>query len=732
MTPLELWGGVECTINRVGDRYMDQLALARHAERPGDIDRFAALGFRALRYPILWERVAPAKTADGRWQAADRDVERMQRLGVTPIVGLLHHGSGPPYTHLLDPLFAARFADFAGRVARRYPHIKHYTPINEPLTTARFSGLYGIWYPHLASDRSFLRILANECLGIVLAMTAIRAVQPEAQLVMTEDLGQASSGPALAYQARFENERRWLSLDLLCGRVKPGHRLYRWIRRNGFPLPILNRLAEEPCPPSLIAINHYVTSDRFLDPDLSRYPADMHGGNRRHRYVDIEAVRTPGGVVPGRSSLLRQTWERYGRPVAIGESHMACTREEQLRWLQEAWDGAQAARAQGVPVRAVTQWALLGSFDWRSLCTRPEGCYEPGVYDLRSGEPRPTALARLVRSLADGGGWKHPAMEGDGWWRRSIRFEHPPAMQAPSVRCRQPGGAARPVLITGGHGRLALAFQRACECRGLRYVMLSRQDLDITQSRAVAAALRAWNPWAVINAAGFSSIDRSESNPLECHRGNLIGPTVLAEAAAARRIAFLFWSTDQVFGGDRNRAQPYLESHPSDPVNLYGQCHAYAEVAVQAVCRRALIVRTGPIFNPWSADDTTVRRLRRWQAGGDVAVAQDLATSPVCAPDAVNAAIDLLIDEERGIWHLAHRHPLPEFEWIRHLGARLQLDGDRLRPVQADAASGGARRPAYSVLASERGGLLPPTVEALDRSLALASWQLPALASSSR
>src|SRR3546814_11151054 len=61
---------------------------------------------------------------------------------------LLHHGSGPGYTSLIDPDFPAKFAAFAARAAERYPWIESWTPINEPLTTARFSALYGHWYPH--------------------------------------------------------------------------------------------------------------------------------------------------------------------------------------------------------------------------------------------------------------------------------------------------------------------------------------------------------------------------------------------------------------------------------------------------------------------------------------------------------------------------------------------------------------------------------------------------------
>src|SRR4029079_18828737 len=97
--------------------------------------------------------------------------------------------SAQPGTAVRDPSFAMRLADYARAVAERYPWVTAYTPVNEPLTTARFSGLYGLWYPHLRSDLDFLRALLTECRATVLAMRAIREVVPGARLVQTEDLG---------------------------------------------------------------------------------------------------------------------------------------------------------------------------------------------------------------------------------------------------------------------------------------------------------------------------------------------------------------------------------------------------------------------------------------------------------------------------------------------------------------------------------------------------------------
>jgi dTDP-4-dehydrorhamnose reductase len=171
---LQLWGGLECTVNRVSDQYFSQMERNGHLDRPGDIERFASLGIRAVRYPVLWECTAPDGIESADWSWSDERLPRLRELGVEPIAGLVHHGSGPRHTSLVSPCFADKLAEYAGAVAQRYPWLTYYTPVNEPLTTARFSGLSGVWYPHGRSEELFVRALLNQCRGTVLAMRAIR------------------------------------------------------------------------------------------------------------------------------------------------------------------------------------------------------------------------------------------------------------------------------------------------------------------------------------------------------------------------------------------------------------------------------------------------------------------------------------------------------------------------------------------------------------------------------
>jgi dTDP-4-dehydrorhamnose reductase len=170
----ELWGGVECTVVRVGDEYRDQTAETGHTVRRNDMDLIADLGVTTVRYPILWEKVAPDNPGELDFAWTDERLAMLRERGINVIGGLLHHGSGPRHTDLLDPGFAEKLGEYAARVAERYPWIKMWTPVNEPLTTARFSALYGHWYPHHRDYPSFLRALVNQCKGTLSAAGADR------------------------------------------------------------------------------------------------------------------------------------------------------------------------------------------------------------------------------------------------------------------------------------------------------------------------------------------------------------------------------------------------------------------------------------------------------------------------------------------------------------------------------------------------------------------------------
>lgn len=733
--PLEMWAGIECTINRVSSDYRDQLAYAGHYDRSDDADRLADLGVRTVRWPVLWERHHDNPRA---WAHTDRALARFHARGVDPVIGLVHHGSGPAHTNLLDDSFPEKLAAFAATVARRYPWLTRFTPVNEPLTTARFSALYGLWYPHQANDAAFVRALVNQTRGIQEAMRAVQRVIPDATLVATEDLGYTHSTLLLRDQAAFENERRWLTFDLLNGRVDRHHALWPYLTRTAAIRESLCAVAgaagDERLRPALHGINHYLTSERFLDDKFAAYPVTSRGGNGRQQYADVEAVRVLRDGPLGPERLIEQACLRYGTPVVVTEAHLACTREQQLLWLQDVWNAATAARAHGHDVRAVTAWSALGAFDWRSLLTQEDRAYESGLFDLRAPTPRPTALVTMVRSLATTGAFMHPVLESEPWWMRGERLAFPPqrgsadmtvprapiasgSRDAPTRIHRSP----RPLLIAGGDGTLGVAFGQLASERGLAQVRLGRRDLDITDRAAAAQWLRTARPWAVVNAAGWVRVDDAESDPDGCMRSNADGAECLARACADAGIPFVTFSSDLVFSG--GQTHPFVESDATLPANVYGHSKAEAERRVSALGSHALVVRSSAFFGDWDDWNFVSRTLATVQAGGRALAPNDAIVSPTYVTDLVHGVLDLLIDGETGIWHVANRDSCTWFELAQLAAGYAGLDPSLIDACQGPDIGWSAPRPAYAALGSERGTILGTLDDALHRYTRSQPWK---------
>ena len=660
---------------------------------------------------MLWERTAPHGLDAADWSWPDKRLTRLRELGIRPIVGLVHHGSGPRDTSLIDPKFPERLAAYARVVAERYPWVDAWTPVNEPLTTARFSALYGLWYPHTNDNVMFCRALLNQCRAVVLAMREIRKVNPDAQLVQTDDLGKTHSTPHMHYQASYENERRWVTWDLLCGRLGDRTTMHDWMRMIGIAEADLAWFRDNPCPPDLIGVNHYLSSERFLDERLERYPAEIHGTNGYEWYADVHAPRVLGPGTDGPELLLREAWERYRIPIAVTEAHNGCTREEQLRWIDEVWRAALTLRDEGVDVRAMTLWSLLGACGWNELLTSGTDHYEPGVFDVRGPEPRPTALATMARALASDAAWDHPVLESPGWWRRDERLWYEPHGDA----TRNDGRPARPIVITGGTGTLGRAFARICAARGLEYRLLRRAELDIAAPGEAARVLEDTHAWAVVNTAGYVRVDDAEADEQRCFRENVSGADRLARACADADVQLLTFSSDLVFDGEKQR--PYVESDPLAPLNAYGRAKADAEGRVLAALPAALVVRTSAFFGPWDEYNFVTLALRALAAGREFAAAGDQVVSPTYVPDLVHASLDLLIDGERGVWHLANDGAVTWAGLARAAAAAAEIEATTLVAAATADLDLRAPRPRYSALGSERGVLLPPLADALERYL---------------
>ena len=703
----EVWGGIECTINRVQNSFRDQILYSGHYTRPGDIEKFAALGIKKLRYPVLWEfhRRVESKPIDWSW--IEQRLNTIRDNGITPIAGLIHHGSGPAFTDLLDKDFPFKLAAYAAAVAEKFPWLEYYTPVNEPLTTARFSGLYGLWYPHSKDELSFTRMLIIQLKAVVLSMQAIRKINPKAKLVQTEDLSKTHSTALLSYQADFENERRWLTYDLLCGKVDQQHFFWNYFVSIGVDISDLDFFLDNPCPPDIIGFNYYVTSERYLDEKIENYHSTTHGGNSKHKYADVEAVRVI--ELAGLDMLLKEAWHRYKLPLAITENHLSCTREEQMRWFKETWESCCNLKKQGIDIQAVTVWSLLGAFDWNSLLTCDNNYYESGAFDITTGTIRKTALGKMVNAIATTGEYFHPVLSAKGWWNKT-RDQN---------QIMKTGKKENQLLIIGRNGTLGSALMKICEHRAIPYNALSRNDLDISNEREVRAVIDEYRPWGVINTAGYVKVDDAETYYNECFSVNTIAPGILAKTCNIRGIRFMTFSSDLIFDGSKK--SPYCETDIAKPLNIYGISKANGEQVVQKANPESLIIRTSAFFGPWDSYNFAYTILDALRNERSCSVVKDVIVSPTYVPDLANTAMDLFIDEEQGIWHLSNEGTISWADFACVIADRAGYKKHNLRLKNLAEMDWKAQRPLYSALQSHKGIKLPALDNALERFFELKS-----------
>jgi dTDP-4-dehydrorhamnose reductase len=286
-----------------------------------------------------------------------------------------------------------------------------------------------------------------------------------------------------------------------------------------------------------------------------------------------------------------------------------------------------------------------------------------------------------------------------GWWRGHAR--------------RNAGKPGQPLLIAGATGTLGQAFAEACRLRGIEHVLTGRDVIDLSEPASIAAGLDALKPWAVINCTGWVRVDDAEERREDCLAINVGGAVALAAACAERDIHYTCFSSDLVFDGLGDR--PYVESDAPAPLNVYGLSKAMAERELQAADGRALIVRTASFFSPHDAHNFAFHVAAALQEGNPFCAADDCVTSPTFVPDLVRAVLDLVIDDETGIWHLANEGALSWADFARSLGEALGLRTTLVNGRPQAAMGWAARRPGYAPISSERGLIMPSLDSAIER-----------------
>jgi dTDP-4-dehydrorhamnose reductase len=256
------------------------------------------------------------------------------------------------------------------------------------------------------------------------------------------------------------------------------------------------------------------------------------------------------------------------------------------------------------------------------------------------------------------------------------------------------------LLITGAAGMLGVDVQAAGLAAGHEVVALARAELDISDRDAATAAVAQAQPDAVLNCAAYTDVDGAEADPDAAGAVNGAGPGFLAEAAAAAGAWLVHVSTDYVFDGTKR--SPYVESDPTGPRSIYGSTKLLGERAVAIAAPQAhTIVRSSWLFG--AGGPCFPATMLRLAADHDrLTVVDDQIGCPTFTGHLASALVELATRTRLpGVIHLAASGDCSWYQFAVEI-MRATNTTVEVRPCSTDEFPRPARRPAYSVLRSER------------------------------
>ena len=250
------------------------------------------------------------------------------------------------------------------------------------------------------------------------------------------------------------------------------------------------------------------------------------------------------------------------------------------------------------------------------------------------------------------------------------------------------------VLITGAGGMLGQALTPVFTAAGHHVMPMRRQQLDITDTRAVDLAFAELRPELVVHAAAYTQVDRAEAEPHIAEAINRFGTAIVAEAASRHRAPVVYLSTDYVFDGSWTRPIPV--DAPVAPINAYGRTKWQGEEVVRALQPDSYIVRTSWLYGAGGPNFVdTMRHLA--ESRPEVSVVTDQVGCPTWTVALSEILVHLTATRAFGTYHACGKGSCSWFEFAEAIWARLGY-ATPLVPTTAADFGRPAPRPSYSVL----------------------------------
>ena len=250
------------------------------------------------------------------------------------------------------------------------------------------------------------------------------------------------------------------------------------------------------------------------------------------------------------------------------------------------------------------------------------------------------------------------------------------------------------VIVTGANGQLGRAInQQYADSTEYELINTDVGELDITNIDTVMEFTRDIRPYAIINCAAYTAVEKCEEEEDLAFRINAVGARNLSIAADETDAKLVHVSTDYVFDGNGNR--PYRETDPVGPQGAYGRTKLAGENFVKEFSKRHYIVRTAWLYGDGKNFVKTMLRLS--ETNDKVRVVRDQVGSPTSAAELAKAIAYLLPTENYGLFHGTCEG---DCSWAQFTEEIFRLAGRKtvVEAITSEEYGAAVKRPAYSIL----------------------------------
>ena len=257
------------------------------------------------------------------------------------------------------------------------------------------------------------------------------------------------------------------------------------------------------------------------------------------------------------------------------------------------------------------------------------------------------------------------------------------------------------IALIGANGQLGSDLAKVLPAHGHDLVPLTHADVEVTDAASVAAMMGEHEPELVLNMAAFHKVDVCEEEVERTFAVNVYGVRNLALACRAHDAVLAHMSTDYVFGGDRARRTPYVETDTPAPINVYGVSKLAGEHLARYLLERYFIFRVTGLYgvagSSGKGGNFVELMLRLARAGKDVRVVDDQRITPTYTVDLAHQIAAVVETEQYGLYHATSQGDCTWYEFAAEIFRQSGLNPNLGKAKTGDFGEK-ATRPAYSVL----------------------------------